>query len=153
MIWPITSQTIRRNQLLHPSEYIMAKFQTMPRIGTSGTSGVRNGRGVSGCARRITQTPAHTMTKANRVPMLVISPTTESGRKAEKGDTKSMNKRFERHGVRNFGWMSEKTLGTRPSRDMEKNTRLCPSSITSMTEVNPQMMPNLMRNFSHSYGV
>ena len=90
------------------------------------------------------------MTKANSVPMLVISPTTESGRNAENGVTNSMNKRFERHGVRNFGWMSENTLGTRPSRDMEKNTRLCPRSITSITEVNPQMMPNLIRIFSQS---
>ena len=30
MIWPITSQTINRSQLLHPSEYIMAKFHTIP---------------------------------------------------------------------------------------------------------------------------
>src|SRR5690348_12507240 len=114
----MTSQIIRRNQFDSPSEYIIAKFQTTPRIGTTGTHGVRNGRAVSGCVRRITQTLAQTMTKANRVPMLVMCPTTDSGRKAEKGATKIMNSRFERHGVRNFGWTSEKTWGTSPSRDI-----------------------------------
>src|SRR6185503_2131113 len=146
----MASQTINRSQFAGPSEYIMAKFQMMPRIGITGTHGVRNGRGVSGYVRRMIKTAAHTMTNANSVPILVMCPTTESGRKAENGVTKSMNSKFERHGVRNLGWTSEKTFGTSPSRDMEKNTRLWPSSITSITEVNPQMIPNLIRTFSHS---
>src|SRR5271157_1920787 len=119
MAWPMTSQTISRSQLDQPSEYIMAKFQTMPRMGTSGTSGVLNGLAAPGFFTRITHTPAHTMTKANRVPMLVMCPTMLKGRKAEKGATKKKNSMLDRHGVLNFGWISEKTLGTRPSRDIE----------------------------------
>src|SRR5471032_1109185 len=115
----MASQTISRSQFDQPSEYIIAKFQTMPRMGTSGTSGVLNGRGASGFFTRITHTPAHTITNANSVPMLVIWPTMLSGRKAENGATKKKNSMFERHGVWNFGWISEKTGGTRPSRDME----------------------------------
>src|SRR5271157_5671453 len=119
MAWPMISHTISRAQFDQPSEYIMAKFHTMPRIGTSGTSGVLNGRGASGFFTRITHTPAHTITKANRVPMLVMCPTILKGRKAEKGATKKKNSMLERQGVLNFGWISEKTLGTRPSRDIE----------------------------------
>src|SRR5271157_2201573 len=110
------SHTISRAQFDQPSEYIMAKFQTMPRIGTSG---VLNGRGASGFFTRITHTPAHTITNANRVPMLVMCPTMLRGRNAENGATKKKNSMLDRHGVLNFGWISEKTLGTRPSRDIE----------------------------------
>src|SRR5216684_2939850 len=98
----MASQIKRRSQFCHPSEYIMAKFQTMPRIGTSGTNGVLKGRGASGCLRRITQTPAQTITNAKRVPMLVMWPTTDNGSRAENGATKAMNSRFDLHGVRNF---------------------------------------------------
>jgi hypothetical protein len=45
----------------------------MPRIGTNGTRGTRNGRGARGSMRRITSTAPQTITKANRVPMLVSS--------------------------------------------------------------------------------
>src|SRR5438552_4331234 len=113
------NHTIKRIQLSIPSEYISPKFQTMPAIGRKGTSGVLNGRGALGFFLRITRILAHTITKANNVPILVILPTTFSGRKAEKGATKHMKRRFERHGVRHFGWISEKIFGTRPSRDME----------------------------------
>ena len=119
MACPITSHTMRRSQFDQPSEYIMAKFQTIPRIGTSGTSGVLKGRGAFGFLTRMTHTPAHTMTNANSVPMLVMCPTMLKGRNAEKGATKKKNSRFERHGVWNLGWISENTGGTSPSRDME----------------------------------
>src|SRR5580692_5760708 len=115
----MTSQTIRRSQFDQPSEYISAKLTTMPRIGTTGTHGVLNGRGCSGCFQRITNTPAQTITKAKRVPMLVMRPTMLSGRKAENGATMKKNKMFDRHGVRYFGWISENTRGIRPSRDIE----------------------------------
>jgi len=51
--------------------------------------------------------------------MLVIWPTTLSGRNAEKGETKRKKSRLDRHGVWNRGWIWEKTGGTSPSRDME----------------------------------
>ena len=72
-----------------------------------------------GCFTRITHTPAQTITKAKRVPMLVMRPTMLSGKRAENGATKRKKSMLERHGVWNFGCMSEKILGTRPSRDIE----------------------------------
>ena len=45
----------------------------MPSIGTSGTSGQRKGRGMSGSVRRMISTAAQTMTKASSVPMLTRS--------------------------------------------------------------------------------
>jgi hypothetical protein len=58
-------------------------------------------------------------TKANSVPILVMWPTREIGAKAENRLTNTMNTRFERQGVRNFGWMSEKIRDASPSRDIE----------------------------------
>ena len=51
--------------------------------------------------------------------MLVMCPSFEIGTKPANRLTNTMNTRFDRHGVRNRGWMSEKTCGTRPSRDIE----------------------------------
>src|SRR5215471_1547504 len=98
----------------------MARHTSTPKIGTMGTSGVRYGRGASGLVLRITMTPTQTITNASSVPMLVMWPNFEIGRKPEKSETKTMKIRLQRHGVRNFGWISEKTLGSRPSRDIEK---------------------------------
>src|SRR5215471_15691009 len=123
MIWPIRSQMIRRNQFIAPSEYIMEKLTIIPKAGMTGTQGVRKGRGTPGWVRRMIQTATQTMTNAKSVPILVMWPTTERGRKAERGATKNRNRRFERHGVRNLGCTSEKIFGTSPSRDIEKNTR------------------------------
>src|SRR5579862_2611137 len=115
----MASQMIRRSQFDRPREYISAKFTIIPSMGTRGTQGVRNGRAWPGFRTRMTHTPAQTMTNAKRVPMLVMRPTILSGSSAENGATKKKNSRFERQGVWNFGWISEKTLGTNPSRDME----------------------------------
>src|SRR5690348_6965601 len=106
---------MRRSQFDQPSEYISAKLTMIPRIGTAGTQGVRNGRGWAGCLIRITHTPAQTITKANKVPMLVMRPTMLSGSRAEKGATRQQKSRLERQGVWYLGWMSEKTRGSRPS--------------------------------------
>jgi hypothetical protein len=57
----------------------MNKQVTIPNIGTRGTKGVLNDLGSSGIFTRITHIPAHTSIKANKVPMLVISPTTRAG--------------------------------------------------------------------------
>ncbi len=53
----------------------------MPRIGTSGTSGVLKGRCRSGWRTRRTQTPAQTMVKASSVPMFTSSASWSMGRK------------------------------------------------------------------------
>src|SRR5690349_11093503 len=110
---------------------------TIPRIGIRGTQGVRNGRGVAGSAFRKTIIPRHTNTKAKSVPITVMSDMTEAGTKAAIAPTKTKNNKFDFQGVLNFGCSCEKTRGTNPSADMEKNTRDCPISITNITDENP----------------
>ena len=46
---------------------------------------------MSGRRTRMIHTPAHTSMNANSVPMLVISPTMSSGKKAAKSDVKTKN--------------------------------------------------------------
>ena len=66
----------------------MANEITIPKIGTRGASGVRNGRASWGLRRRMSHTPAQTMTKASNVPMLTISVSTSMGRDAASTATK-----------------------------------------------------------------
>src|SRR5579863_6520152 len=113
------SHTTRRIQVHMSSDAIMAKQTTIPRIGTRGTRGVLYGRGRLGLVRRMIITPAHTMTNASNVPMLTISPRVARGTRPEKRLTNTMKMRLQRHGVLYLGWMSEKSFGSRPSRDME----------------------------------
>src|ERR1017187_350171 len=144
MVSPIASQTTSRIQVSEPRDAIIAKHTRTPRIGTTGTNGVRYGRGALGLVLRIQIMPMHTMTNASSVPMLVMCPSLEIGRKPENSETKTMKIMLQRHGVWNLGWMSENTAGNRPSFDMEKNTRDWPSSMTRMTDVYPAMMPITM---------
>ena len=103
MTKPRASQMKRRTQVSVPSEYIMAKQTMMPKIGTRGTMGARYGLGASGSERRKNITPAHTITKANKVPMEVICPNLEIGTKPAKRLTNAMNNRLDRQGVRHLG--------------------------------------------------
>ena len=119
---PIANQINSRNQVSPGSESIISIQEAIPKIGTSGTHGVRKDRGASGCALRNTITPTHTNTNASNVPMLVISPTTRAGTNAANKLTKTINSIFDFAGVLNFGFTSENILGRRPSFDMEKNT-------------------------------
>src|SRR5579883_208862 len=73
------SHTTSRTCVAGASEMISPPENKIDRIGTSGTSGVLNGRGRSGCVFRITHTPALTSTKASNVPTLVISSSTDKG--------------------------------------------------------------------------
>ena len=57
----------------------MLTQQTTPAAGIQGTKGVLKLRGAWGCVRRTTITPKQTKAKANKVPMLVISPATLAG--------------------------------------------------------------------------
>src|SRR5437773_12466874 len=77
----MSSQMISRYQFSAGSENIKSKQVRMPRIGTKGTKGARKGRFASGLVLRITMTAPQTMTKANKVPMLVISAKRLNGRK------------------------------------------------------------------------
>ena len=79
---PTISQTIKRYQFSLPNPKIMAEQTIMPNIGTKGTNGVLNGRTKSGSLYLNKMIPIQTKTKANKVPMLVISPTISPGIKA-----------------------------------------------------------------------
>src|SRR4029077_3998278 len=61
----MVSHTVNRIQIIGVRLNIMANEITIPRIGTSGTSGVRNGRGRSGLRRRRIHTPAQTFDRAS----------------------------------------------------------------------------------------
>ena len=78
-MWPGAKNAIKANEIM------------MPRIGTSGTHGVRNGRCRSGRRLRSISTPAHTMTNASNVPMLTSSPRIPIGTTDAKTATNSPN--------------------------------------------------------------
>src|SRR5436190_21522183 len=103
MLNPITGQIIRRYQFSAGKENINSKQVAMPRIGTSGTSGARNGRFALGFVLRMTITAPQTITNANRVPMLVISARMLSGMKPAIDATNSPVRIVDFHGVRHFG--------------------------------------------------
>ncbi|CUQ48817.1 Uncharacterised protein [Dorea longicatena] len=117
-------------------------------MGISGTSGVLKERGTSGMVLRTTSTAAQTSVKAISVPMLVISPASRAGTKAASRPTSTMKSRLLRAGVRNFSLICEKKGGSSPSWLMLRNTRLCPSSVTMMTEQYPNRMDSTMARFS-----
>src|SRR6218665_918496 len=115
MAKPMASHTNKRIQVSSGNENIMTRQVTIPRIGTNGTNGVLNGRSASGCCLRRIKIPRQTMTKANKVPILVISPTTLIGTKPAKRLMKIQSTQFDLDGVWNFGCSCENTFGSKPS--------------------------------------
>src|SRR6266849_9111907 len=103
MLKPITSQMISRYQFSAGSENINSKQVRIPRIGTKGTNGARKGRFVLGFVLRMTITAPQTITKANRVPMLVISARMLSGMNPAIDATNRPVRIVDFQGVLNFG--------------------------------------------------
>src|SRR6266550_4303474 len=103
MTKPIRSQMISRYQFSAGRENINNKQVRIPRIGTSGTNGARNGRFALGLVLRIISTAPQTITKANKVPMLVISARILSGISPAIVATKRPVRIVDFQGVRNFG--------------------------------------------------
>src|SRR2546427_11170104 len=99
----MSSQMISRYQFSAGSENINSKHVRMPKIGTSGTKGARNGRFALGFVLRMTITAPQTITKANNVPMLVISARILSGMNPAIDATKRPVRMVDFQGVRNFG--------------------------------------------------
>src|SRR5450432_2286459 len=97
------SQTTNRIHVIGVRLNIFVREITMPKMGTSGTRGVRNGRAISGWRQPKIHTPAHTRTKASNVPMLTISSSTLMGRDAAKMATKIPTVNVEIQGVLNLG--------------------------------------------------
>src|SRR4051812_7260508 len=134
MTRPIASHIINRNHVSPGKNTIMKRQVPIPKIGTSGTSGVLNALGASGIFTRMIQTPIHTSMNANSVPMLVISPTTLAGTNAANKLTNTMNSRLDFAGVLNLECTEENTGGNNPSLLMLKNTLDWPSNITNITD-------------------
>ena len=72
-------------------------------------------------------TPMETRTKAKRVPMLERSARVPMSKRPEGMATTIPATQVEKAGVRKTGWTELKILGSRPSRDMENQTRDWPS--------------------------
>src|SRR2546421_13067146 len=122
----------------------------IPSVQTTGAAGTRNPRSSSGLRTRMIQIPAQTRMKANKVPILVISPVTSAGTNAASRPVNTKNNMFDLEGVRYRGWTSEKTWGTSPSRLIEKKTSDWPNNITKMTEEKPAKIATVTDFESHS---
>ena len=83
----MASHTKSLSQLVQPNPKIIAAQTIIPNIGTSGTNGVLNCLGNSGFVFLKMITAAHTRINANKVPMLVMSPTISPGTNAAKAPT------------------------------------------------------------------
>ncbi len=113
----------------------------MPSTGTSGTSGVRNGRLSSGRVLRSTMTLAQTMKNAASVPRLTSCATLPIGDKPAISAIATPDPRMRRTGVCVFGLTLAMGLGSRPSRDIASTTRVRPKYSTSITVVMPARAP------------
>ena len=82
MAKPIANQINSLNQVSQGIKHIIAKQTKIPKIGINGTKGTLNGRSALGSVFLKIKIPAQTITKANKVPILVISPTTFIGTNA-----------------------------------------------------------------------
>ena len=79
MIIPKAIHANRRNQLVQPNPYIIATQTPTPNKGIKGTNGVLNSRTILGSLTLSIMTEIQTNTKANKVPILVMSPTISPG--------------------------------------------------------------------------
>src|ERR1035437_2591706 len=100
---PRHNQPRNTSQVSRCSASMSASDTSTPMMGTNGTHGVLNGRGRSGSRTRRIHTPAQTIVKANRVPMLVSSASVETGNDAASVATQIPTRIVEMYGVRNFG--------------------------------------------------
>ena len=99
----MTNQMINRHQVSSSRESIIARQTKIPKNGNNGKNGTLKGLGISGFVYRKIITPAQTKMKASKVPMDVICPNFEIGKKPAKKLTKNIKSKLERHGVRHWG--------------------------------------------------
>ena len=91
---------------------------SIPRIGTTGTKGVRKGRRWPGLVRRKIIIAPQTKVKANRVPMFVRFAASPIGTSAARMETAIPVIIVAWCGVPNLGWTLESHGHNSPSRDM-----------------------------------
>src|SRR3981081_2371656 len=94
--------------------------------GNHGTKGTLKTRLRSGGVRRRMMTPNETSANAKRVPMLERSAASSVAKIAPGMPTARPATQVDQWGVLNLGWIFEKNLGKRPSRDMAYQTRAWP---------------------------
>ena len=114
----MSSQPPNRNQFVQPRPQIIAKHTNIPKIGTKGTKGVLNSRFISGFVFLKTITEIQTKMKANKVPILVISPTISPGIKAANKPTMTKITRLALYGVLYLVCKSPNAYGNKPSFQM-----------------------------------
>ena len=100
---PIANHPNNRNQFVQPNPKIIAAQTIIPKMGTKGTKGVLNSLCNSGLVFRKIITAAQTKIKANKVPILVMSPTISPGTKAANAPTRIKIIRLALYGVLNLG--------------------------------------------------
>src|SRR5690606_39092263 len=108
------NQIASRSQLSGGKPNINITQTKTPKIGNTGTKGVRNPRLASGFVLRITITPIQTRAKANKVPILTICPKSDTGTKPANKLTKTINIRLVFQGVRFFLCNSPNKRGNNP---------------------------------------
>src|ERR1700722_10135436 len=123
---PSASQMTKRSQVITVSPVISPPHNSTEIYGNHGTNGTRKARGRSGCLRRRKMTPSDTKTNANRVQMLERSAASPMSTKPAGIPTAKQAIQVDQYGVLNLGWTAEKSLGSRPSRDMAYHMRACP---------------------------
>ena len=111
---------------------------------TYGPNGSLNFPTVSGWRKRRIGTAIDTRMKAASVPMFVSDPTMLIGVNAAIRAMQTPKNAVEKIGVRHVLCTRVNDGGIKPSRDIAKNTRLCPNIITSSTVVRPAIAPSEM---------
>jgi len=91
----MANQTINLNQVSQGIKIIIPKQTKIPKIGIKGTNGTLKGRSAFGSVFLRINIPTHTIKNANKVPMLVISPTTFKGTKAANKPINKHNRTFD----------------------------------------------------------
>src|SRR5207245_11533833 len=125
---PIHSQTPKRHHDRCGSCDASTRHETAPNIGTShAPPGTRNGRSRLGSLKRSTVIPIQTRKNANSVPIFVKSTMSSRDEKRAATPTKTPVTIVPTCGVLNLGCTLEKNGHRRPSRDMAKKMRGCPS--------------------------
>src|SRR5690554_6684642 len=112
---PMIIQTINLIQVSKGKNTIINRQTNTPSTGIKGTSGTRKALGAFGIVFRSTNTPRQTNINANKVPILVISPTTLPGTKAANKLMNTKKNKFDLKGVLSLECKVENNLGTSPS--------------------------------------
>src|SRR5215469_10934795 len=141
MTKPIASQTKKRIQVMTKSPAIRATQRTTEISGNKGTIGTRKPRGRSGCDRRRNNTPRDTRTNAKSVPMLERSAASPISTNPAGIPTAAPAIQVDQCGVLKVLCKVEKNPGSKPSRDMANQMRVCPYWKTSNEEIMPISAP------------